>query len=92
MFGGDYEVSAVKTDWLAGGYAGGHPFHTFTCAPQGREDIVHTVHITLYLVISAAGLSSMCMCSPLAMDKSRVEVGTAAKKGTPWYLAAIASW
>ena len=47
---------------------------------------------TTYLVSSSAGLSSTWMSPPCVMVRSRVVVGTAAKKGTLWYLAAMASW
>lgn len=44
------------------------------------------------VVSSAAGRSSISISAPLAIVTSSVVVGAAVKKGTPWYLAAMASW
>lgn len=45
-----------------------------------------------YVVNSVAGLSSTNIDDPLAKERSNEVVGTAVKKGTPWYFAAIANW
>jgi hypothetical protein len=45
-----------------------------------------------YVVSSWGGLSSTGMPAPLERDRSKVVVGTAAKKGMPKCFAAMASW